>query len=478
MATYTINNMQDLIAWSNICRAAPTYMLDLVHLQADIDAYRTHPDNVTETYDANTYYPPGSWVKHVGYVFYKTSTAPKGTTPASGPDWTYCWPYADGWIGCIDSPYAAFSGTFYGNDHVIDNLYFAGTYYGTVYRRGFISLCKKGARIQDLRLRNLITDTICLTGGILGGLDGWSTSYHAVIDNCSVAGAMVVGAGGMIVGDGHYKATISNCHSSGSMLATSSAAGSGIGGIIGNLDSVSSSYLVTVTNCYSTANVTSESTQTYDKAGGIAGTVDGTDGVIAYCWATGDIEGNKCIGGIAGAGHCQITQCWASGNVTGVDRVGGIVGVANGANVDISDCFAFGNVESTDGYRIGSFAGFSNAGAFYRCYGKGELTIGEVVEDEYGGFLGGASNDPTVTSCFYDSTTTGQADNDGRGTPKTTVMMKQAATFSDWSFIDVWRIDPQQNDGYPFLQAFDVILPDRRGEPRRRYSTHTERRYA
>ena len=196
------------------------------------------------------------------------------------------------------------------------------------------------------------------------------------------------------------------------------------------------------------------------------------------CWTEGTLDGQSCIGGICGAGHATVRRCWANGTVTGDNRVGGLAGVANGSSaVDFCDCYARGPVHSDAGYRIGSVVGFTNAGNFTRCYGTGEVTY-DAVDEQIGGFNGGNVNDPTFTDCLYDMTTVGQSDDDGRGTPKISVLMRQAHVFVGWDFADIWRIDPQQNDGYPFLQAFDAVLPDRRGQQRRRYSTHTERRYA
>jgi len=37
------------------------------------------------------------------------------------------------------------------------------------------------------------------------------------------------------------------------------------------------------------------------------------------------------------------------------------------------------------------------------------------------------------------------------GTGKTTAEMKQQATFTDWDFDTIWRINDSDNNGYPFL---------------------------
>jgi hypothetical protein len=59
----------------------------------------------------------------------------------------------------------------------------------------------------------------------------------------------------------------------------------------------------------------------------------------------------------------------------------------------------------------------------------------------------------TVTSCFYDSDTTGQNDS-GKGQARTTDQMMKENTYTGWNFAAVWNIDGLGviNSGYPFLR--------------------------
>jgi uncharacterized protein YprB with RNaseH-like and TPR domain len=54
----------------------------------------------------------------------------------------------------------------------------------------------------------------------------------------------------------------------------------------------------------------------------------------------------------------------------------------------------------------------------------------------------------TITSCFWDTETSGLATSDG-GTAKTTLEMKTAATYTNWDFSMIWSITPLLNSGYP-----------------------------
>jgi len=64
-------------------------------------------------------------------------------------------------------------------------------------------------------------------------------------------------------------------------------------------------------------------------------------------------------------------------------------------------------------------------------------------------------NEGTITNCFWDTETSGQATSDG-GTGKTTAEMKTQSTFTDagWDFTTpIWTIQAEINDGYPSFAA-------------------------
>jgi len=90
--------------------------------------------------------------------------------------------------------------------------------------------------------------------------------------------------------------------------------------------------------------------------------------------------------------------------------------------------------------------------------------------DGVGGLVG--INLGIVSNSFWDTQTSGQATSDG-GTSKTTENMKNVRTYTDlawsgglssaWDFVgnpyddtrngDIWGINPDVNDGYPFLMG-------------------------
>lgn len=65
-----------------------------------------------------------------------------------------------------------------------------------------------------------------------------------------------------------------------------------------------------------------------------------------------------------------IKNCYATGDVTGYGQLGGFAGICGGY---ISQCFATGDVESTDGKAAGFVA--NNKGKIYDCYSRGKETV-------------------------------------------------------------------------------------------------------
>jgi hypothetical protein len=137
-------------------------------------------------------------------------------------------------------------------------------------------------------------------------------------------------------------------------------------------------------------------------------------------------------------------------NIAGYSSVGGLVG--DTCEGTVSDSYSTGTVTGEDG--VGGLVGHSNFGTVNNSYSTASVTGYSVV----GGLIGG--NGGTVSNCFWDTETSGQATSDG-GTGKTTTEMKDIATFSGagWNIIAVapgeindaytWNIIEGQT--YPFL---------------------------
>jgi len=184
-----------------------------------------------------------------------------------------------------------------------------------------------------------------------------------------------------------------------------------------------------------------------EYVGGIVGSIDSDAinlfGSVISSYSSGTVSGNRYIGGLTGASpgsYLQISRCFSSASVSGNWGVGGLVGMMYGS---ISNCYATGDI--TGSTRIGGLVG-EPYGTITNCYSIG-FVIGTT---DVGGLLGGEYVSNVVNS-YYDSNTSGQSDNSGKGIPKTTVEMQDKNTYVDWDFTNVWTINSSDNGGYPAL---------------------------
>jgi hypothetical protein len=160
------------------------------------------------------------------------------------------------------------------------------------------------------------------------------------------------------------------------------------------------------------------------------------------------------VGGLVGANSGNVMRCYSSGSVTGEGPVGGLVG--SNWNGEVTQSHSISAVSGTDG--VGGLVGEN--GRVMRAWGIiiESYSTGLVSGSGWsvGGLVGG--NGGTVTACFWDTQTSGQATSDG-GTGKTTAEMQTASTFLDagWDFVgetangteDIWWI--LEGKDYPRL---------------------------
>jgi hypothetical protein len=169
------------------------------------------------------------------------------------------------------------------------------------------------------------------------------------------------------------------------------------------------------------------------------------------------VSGNINVGGFIARNISGLVQyCRATGAVTGTNYVGGFVGSNDSA---IADSYATGAV--TGNTNVGGFAGqeYAPGGAtIARCLSYGLVTGTSAT----GGFVGvDADLSSSVTDCFWDTTTSGQASSaDGMG--ENTTAMQTQATYSNWDFTGVWRLS---SASYPTLRGGIVIAPVLSAQP-------------
>ena len=139
-----------------------------------------------------------------------------------------------------------------------------------------------------------------------------------------------------------------------------------------------------IIHCYATGDVSGEK-----YVGGLAGRCY-EPGTIRYSWASGNISGDQQIGGLLGGNKGSLIHCYATGEVAGQLRVGGLAGSSGGG---ITNCFAIGNVSAGDQYGGGLLG--SNSGVLSECCATRSVVESYIVG---GGLVG--FNSGTILRCY------------------------------------------------------------------------------
>ena len=237
-----------------------------------------------------------------------------------------------------------------------------------------------------------------VTGSVGGGSSGWSRDVLGglvgrnigLIEKCE-ASCYVKGEyriGGLV---GSNYGTIQSSYSAGEVIGSKVHIGGLTGDNTGN-----------ISDCYSQCV-----TQGSMEVGGLVGS---NIGEVINCSNTGDVSGEEHIGGLVGLNFSDVTNSYNTGSVSGNVYVGGLVG--------------------SNGYSLIGWPPYP--GRIYNCYSTGSVSGISSV-----GGLVGLQVVGSVTSCFWDSQTSGQETSDG-GIGSNTAEMQTASTFLDagWDFMD------------------------------------------
>lgn len=211
---------------------------------------------------------------------------------------------------------------------------------------------------------------------------------------------------------------VRNVRATGRVVETSGIGEDGAGGLVGW-----ATHSATISD--SVSGVTVEGT---NIAGGLVGALRHS-ATLTGSYATGDVYGQAAAGGLAGAMDtgASITNAYALGDVDGLQRNGGLIGWLGDEEPGVTNTYAVGAVSGAD---------------------------------SSGGLIGEMDASATVTASYYNSETTGQADDVGKGEPRTTAELRAGMayapgeTYDGWFDEDApWAIDEGFNGGYPYLTA-------------------------
>jgi hypothetical protein len=207
-----------------------------------------------------------------------------------------------------------------------------------------------------------------------------------------------------------------------------------------------------------------------DGDGGFANKIYSINGKVTVigCFSTVDVIGKQGLGGFCGSvsvieseGNVLIEECYSTGSVLGDAYLGGFTGGIglNSGKVTLRNCFSRGsiiaNIEQAGGFIGGCYMNDESAELVIEdCYSTGNVTSPKTV----GGFLGYRHNDLIINfnNCYWDRQTSGHVKSVA-GTGKTTTDMKKQETYETWDFDNIWTMNPNVNDGYPYLRNVTIV---------------------
>ena len=226
---------------------------------------------------------------------------------------TINWFDGQGWNAIGNQDQAEFSGTYDGNNHIIQGLFINQPSTGNI---GFFGYTNNAA-IANLGLED-VNISCSYHGGALVGLNRSST-----VTNCYSTGILngSTYVGGL-VGNNFVFSTISDSYSSVDVNGYGS-----LGGVAGLNESFS-----IINNSYNTGNISGLSSSSSSIGGLVGWNLQST---VNNCYNLGEVIGAEYVGGLVGDNSLEssVSNSYSSGVVVGDSNVGGLVGRSNNSVV-------------------------------------------------------------------------------------------------------------------------------------------------
>ena len=216
------------------------------------------------------------------------------------------WTRNEGWLPIGDSS-NSFSGIFNGKNHMNGNNH-------------TISNLMINRKLSLIGLFAMMNSSAMIDGVNL---------YKVNIKGNSYVGALVgKNAGGIIMN--------SSVSGDNNTISTIEGTGQKIGGLVGINDNYIEFNPITVTvgkviNSFADAHVIGVIPDSDDDGSSVGGLIGINKGIISNSYASGNVSGNKNVGGLVGRHEAgEITNSYAAGTITGISSVGGLVGHYSG----------------------------------------------------------------------------------------------------------------------------------------------------
>lgn len=207
----------------------------------------------------------------------------------------------------------------------------------------------------------------------------------------------------------------------------------------------------------------------------IGGLVSNEATTVEFSYAIdGRVSGNGNLGGLIGYAHSYQTNASTrerptiTKTFTSVDVIwsqkksgnsfGGLIGSTTSVDIDNSYSRSSVTIDNTAAglfslEDVGGLIGdASNKTSITHSYSTGLVTaIGSPAINHIGGMIGASEGNVSVSNSYWDTQSSGQSNSDG-GNGHTSSQMNNISTFSGFDFVNIWGIDNNSNDGYPFLK--------------------------
>lgn len=290
--------------------------------------------------------------------------------------------------------------------------------------------------------------------GYVGGILGHS--FNTVINNCYVNGTITgkYDIGGL---SGYVdNLNTENSYFKGNIIVKNSDnlknSSNFVGGLLGELNKSS------VKNSYFNGEINIVENEFEDTVvGGLIGSSQ--ESLVENSYFKGKITANDAyckydyIGGIAGNFNgTSIKKSYAQADLINNDKsykvgeIGGLVG--NFCTGNIEDSYFKGKITSP-GY-IGGISGNSNTSNITNSYSA--YILGDDYNSNFQKGINGTGKSPNTISTYWDIESSKVLTDLSTAQGKTITEMKNQTNYSDWDFTNIWQIDPNINDGYPYLK--------------------------
>jgi len=182
------------------------------------------------------------------------------------------------------------------------------------------------------------------------------------------------------------------------------------------------------------------------------------------------------FGGLVGVTYnTTISNCSVSGEIFIGDilppwAVGGLVGRLS-VNSTMSNCYYYGDIISdTENISYGGLVGLIERSNIEYCY-LASRTEFLNINNVFGSIGRYISQQSSITNILWDSTSTGITELYGAIAEMNSIIennlglntreMKQAHNYinNGWDFVNIWGIDADINDGYPYFLSEPYLLP-------------------